>query len=58
MGFPDDDLLASIFEGDDRIPQTLVINRRGQVVTKIVGFNEQIKRQLDAAVNTALANNQ
>jgi thiol-disulfide isomerase/thioredoxin len=58
MGFPDDDLLASIFEGDDRIPQTLVLNRKGQIVTKIVGFNDQIKRQLDAAVNTALANNQ
>jgi thiol-disulfide isomerase/thioredoxin len=57
-GFPDADLLSSVFQGDDRIPQTLVINRKGQVVTKIVGFNEQIKRQLDAAVSVALTSNQ
>ena len=55
MAFPEDDLVQLAFEGDDRIPQTLVIDRKGRIVKKIVGFNEQLRGQLDAAVQTALA---
>lgn len=57
MAFPDEDLTATVFDGDDRIPQTLIINRKGQIVKKIVGFSDQIKMELDAAVETALASN-
>jgi thiol-disulfide isomerase/thioredoxin len=55
MAFPEDDLITSVFAGDDRIPQTLVINRKGQIVKKIVGFNEQIKEELNAAVRAAIS---
>jgi thiol-disulfide isomerase/thioredoxin len=54
MAIPEDDLITAVFNGDDRIPQTLVINRKGQIVKKIVGFNDEIKDDLDAAVQAAL----
>ncbi|MGH9818657.1 MAG: TlpA family protein disulfide reductase, partial [Pyrinomonadaceae bacterium] len=57
MGFPEEDLISTVFNGDDRIPQTLIINRKGQIVKKIVGFSDQIKVELDTAVETALSSN-
>ena len=55
LAFPDNDLEAYIFADDDRIPQTIVIDRSGRVVKRIVGFDEQIKKDLDNAVEAAIA---
>lgn len=54
LAFPDDDLVTFVFAGDDSIPQTMVIDRKGRIVKKIVGFNDRIKQELDAAVQTAM----
>ncbi len=56
IAFPEDDLLEFVSGNDDRIPQTAVFDRNGKMITKIVGFDDNVKRQLDAAVETALSN--
>lgn len=56
IAFPEDDLLDYVSGNDDRIPQTAVFGRDGKLVTKIVGFDENIRQQLDAAVERALSN--
>lgn len=55
MAFPDDDLESYIFADDDRIPQTLVFDRGGRLTKRIVGFDDQIKQDLDDAVQTAMS---
>ena len=54
IAFPEDDLTQFIFEQSSSIPQTAVFDRKGRMVTKIVGFDATIKTQLDAAVELAL----
>ena len=39
---------------DDRIPQTLVYDRQGKLVKHLVGYNAQIKQDLENAIKTAL----
>jgi thiol-disulfide isomerase/thioredoxin len=56
IAYPENELSRFIFSERDDIPQTLVIGRNGQVVTKIVGFSPQIQQQLDVAVEQALRN--
>ncbi|MGI8468720.1 MAG: TlpA family protein disulfide reductase [Pyrinomonadaceae bacterium] len=57
LGFPQDELTDVLFGGDDRIPQTFVFDKNGKLVKKFVGFDAQIKSELDAAVEQALENN-
>ncbi len=54
LAYPDDDLLQFIFANDDRIPQTAVFDKNGNMVRKIVGFDPEIKKQLDSAVESAI----
>jgi thiol-disulfide isomerase/thioredoxin len=39
---------------DDRIPQTFVYDRQGRLVKHFVGYNPQIKQDLENAIKTAL----
>lgn len=55
LGFPEDALSAYIFGSDTAIPQTAVFDRNGKLLKKIVGFNEQIEKELDMAVAAAIA---
>ena len=55
LGFPNDDMLDSVFANDTRIPQTMVFDRQGRLVKKIVGFDDSIRKELDAAVETAVS---
>ena len=55
IAFPEDELIRFIFAERDDIPQTLILDRNGKIVKKIVGFNQQIGRELDAAVELAVA---
>jgi len=55
IAFPEDDLTRVIFAERDDIPQTAVFNRKGEMITKIVGFGPQIQKDLDAAVARAVA---
>jgi thiol-disulfide isomerase/thioredoxin len=54
LGYPDQNLMDFYLQGDDRIPQTLVFDRQGQLMQKFVGFTPEIKADLDNAVNRAL----
>jgi thiol-disulfide isomerase/thioredoxin len=40
---------------DDTIPQTLVFDRKGRLVTHLIGYDSSHARTLDEAVNRALA---
>lgn len=55
LGFPEDALSAYIFGSDTAIPQTAIFDRNGKLLKKIVGFNEQIEKELDMAVAAAIA---
>ena len=57
IAFPEDELSRFIFEEFDDIPQTLVVDRGGRVVKKVVGFGPAIQRELDAAVEQAVKTN-
>ena len=54
VAFPDDELLSFVSGDDDRIPQTAVFDRKGDLVAKFVGFDPTVESQLDRAVETAL----
>ena len=54
IAFPEDELSRFIFAENDAIPQTAVFDRKGKMITKIIGFNPAIQKQLDAAVEEAL----
>ena len=54
IAFPDDDLRDFIFAETSSIPQAAVFDRKGRMVTKIVGFNAEIQKQLDEAVEQAV----
>ena len=55
IGFPDDQLTRLVFMETDVIPQTFVIDRSGKIVGRFVGFSIKNKKELDDAVDKALA---
>lgn len=55
LGYPEEEMLDLVFENDTRIPQTMVFDREGKLVKKIVGFGDSIKNDLDTAVETAVS---
>lgn len=57
IGYPEKALTSFVFASNDAIPQTLVIDRNGQIVKKVVGFSDRIKLDLDLAVDTAVTAN-
>ena len=57
IAFPEDELSRFIFGENDAIPQTAVFDRKGTMITKIVGFGPAIRKELDAAVEQALISN-
>ena len=54
VAYPETPLVSYVFGDDDSIPQTVVLDRKGQVVLKIIGFGPQIREELDAAVDMAI----
>lgn len=57
IGYPESDLSRYIFATRSDIPQTAVFDRKGTLVAKIVGFSPAIQKELDAAVEQAVASN-
>jgi hypothetical protein len=51
----DEMLTAYIGEGQQPIPQTLIFDRQGRLVKHLIGYGPGDARELDEAVNTALA---
>ncbi|MFL6375050.1 MAG: TlpA family protein disulfide reductase [Pyrinomonadaceae bacterium] len=54
IAHPDDALVNYVFAERDDIPQTLVLDRDGQVVNKFVGYSTYIQIDIDDAVEKAL----
>ncbi|MEQ1762638.1 MAG: TlpA disulfide reductase family protein [Pyrinomonadaceae bacterium] len=50
LATPEDSLTQFIFGQESAIPQTAIFDRSGKLVKKIVGFNQEIKVELDSAV--------
>lgn len=57
LAYPEDALTSFIFGAETAIPQTAIFDRKGRLAKKIVGFNAQIKVELDEAVETAVRSN-
>jgi thiol-disulfide isomerase/thioredoxin len=55
LATPEDALTSFIFGQESAIPQTAIFDRNGKLVKKIVGFNPEIKKQLDTAVEQTIA---
>jgi thiol-disulfide isomerase/thioredoxin len=54
LAYPDRELNNVLLGNDTRIPQTVVFDKTGKMLTKIVGFDAEAKRNLDEAIAQAL----
>lgn len=54
LGTPEEDLESFVFSADSSIPQTLILDREGRLVEKIIGYSPEIRKDLDKAVEKAL----
>ena len=54
LAYPEDALTRYIFGNESAIPQTAIFDREGQLVRKIIGFDDKIKVQLDDAIEKAV----
>ena len=50
LGTPEDELTRFVFGNETAIPQTAVFDREGRFVKKIVGFDEEIQKELDTLI--------
>ena len=50
LATPEDPLTSFIFGQESAIPQTAIFDRSGKLVKKIVGFNQEIRAELDKVV--------
>lgn len=56
LAFPQDELSAVLLQNDDSIPQTFVFNREGKLVKKVVGYDANVKNEIEMAVTESLNN--
>jgi thiol-disulfide isomerase/thioredoxin len=54
LAYPEDELTKFVFSAQSDIPQTAVFDRKGIMIKKIVGFSDEIKKELDSTVETAV----
>jgi thiol-disulfide isomerase/thioredoxin len=57
LAYPDQALTSFVFGSETAIPQTAVFDRNGQLVKKIVGFDDLKKKELDDSVRQAISAN-
>jgi thiol-disulfide isomerase/thioredoxin len=55
VAIPEQALMDYMSKDDDRIPQTAVFDKQGQLIVKFVGYDSRVGDQIDRAVETALA---
>ncbi|HMQ03725.1 MAG TPA: TlpA disulfide reductase family protein [Pyrinomonadaceae bacterium] len=58
MGYPEQALTSFIFGQETAIPQTAIFDRNGQLMKRIIGFNDKIKVEIDEVVDKAVASHQ
>jgi thiol-disulfide isomerase/thioredoxin len=54
LATPEEELVRFIFGAVSEIPQTAIFDRKGRLVRKFVGFNEQIKAEMDATLEKVI----
>jgi len=58
LGFPDDEF-ADAFLGDNQnIPQAFIVDRKGRIVKRFVGYNDKAGLELERVVQASLAQSQ
>jgi len=57
LATPENELTRFVFGSTDNIPQTAIFDRKGKLVRKIIGFDKEIKKDLDSAVERAINSN-
>ncbi|HEV7701624.1 MAG TPA: TlpA disulfide reductase family protein [Pyrinomonadaceae bacterium] len=57
IAFPESDLSRFVFSDGDEIPRTIVLDRKGRILARTVGFSDEVERRLDAAVAEAVSTN-
>lgn len=57
IAHPDDALVNYVFAERDDIPQTIVLDRNGEVIDKFVGYSTYVQMGIDDAVDKALKTN-
>lgn len=54
LGYPEPEMTDFYMGDDDRIPQTIVFDRQGQIVERFVGFDEDVSAELERAIQKAV----
>jgi thiol-disulfide isomerase/thioredoxin len=54
FGFPDPEMTNLFMGSDDRIPQTLVFNRKGRLLKHFVGYDDTLAPELDSTIEKAV----
>ena len=54
LATPEDALISFIFNDRNDIPQTLILNRNGNMVERFVGFDENVKMNLDRLIEQTI----
>jgi thiol-disulfide isomerase/thioredoxin len=58
FGFPDPEMTNLFMGSDDRIPQTLVFSRKGQLLKHFVGYDETVAPELDRTIEKAVTSDE
>ena len=58
FGFPDPEMTNFFTGSDDRIPQTLVFNRKGRLLKHFVGYDDTLAPELDRTIENAVMSNE
>ena len=54
LGIPDKPLTDFFLSDNDTIPQTFVFNRSGEMVKRFIGYDMDVRSQLEQVIDTAL----
>jgi thiol-disulfide isomerase/thioredoxin len=58
FGFPDPEMINLYMGSDDRIPQTVVFDRKGRVLKQFVGYDESVSADLERTIEKAVMSNE
>ncbi|GIU82298.1 MAG: TlpA family protein disulfide reductase [Acidobacteria bacterium] len=58
LATPEEELVRFVFGTVSEIPQTAIFDRKGRLVKKFVGFNEQIKTEMDEVLEKVISSGQ
>jgi cytochrome c biogenesis protein CcmG/thiol:disulfide interchange protein DsbE len=54
LGIPDPEMETLYLGGDDAIPQTFVLDRKGQLLKRFVGYDDSMAEELERAIQSSL----